>query len=167
MKTKGVSKKNHKEMPAGKELEHFNAILLGQGEGDWKSQWPKQPMEVHMSQKEESAIKELIIMGSVKEDFEAGARLTECICKEWKCYGAKAGEAFVLANRTFGVRFQGKKRRKVLMKMLALLVAPIVVLQLRLRCPACGVKIGWQAKLMAPDQCKSCGVFLRSKNASS
>ncbi len=51
--------------------------------------------------------------------------------------------------------------------LLALLVAPIVVLQLRLRCPACGVKIGWQAKLMAPDQCKSCGVFLRSKNSSS
>jgi len=48
-----------------------------------------------------------------------------------------------------------------------LLVAPIVVLQLRLRCPACGVKIGWQAKLMAPDQCKSCGVFLRSKSSSS
>ena len=52
-------------------------------------------------------------------------------------------------------------------KLLALLVAPIVVLQLRLRCPACGEKIGWQAKLMAPDQCKSCGVFLRSKNSSS
>ncbi|MBE0485708.1 hypothetical protein [Marinobacter sp.] len=51
--------------------------------------------------------------------------------------------------------------------LLVLLVAPIVVLQLRLHCPACGVKIGWQAKLMAPDQCKSCGVFLRSKNSSS
>jgi len=51
--------------------------------------------------------------------------------------------------------------------LLALLVVPIIVLQLRLQCPACGVKIGWQAKLMAPDQCKSCGVFLRSKNSSS
>lgn len=51
--------------------------------------------------------------------------------------------------------------------LLALLVVPIIVLQLRLQCPACGVKIGWQAKLMAPDQCKSCGVFLRSKNPSS
>ena len=44
---------------------------------------------------------------------------------------------------------------------------PIIVLQLKLACPSCGHKIGWQAKLMAPDQCKSCGVFLRSKNASS
>jgi predicted RNA-binding Zn-ribbon protein involved in translation (DUF1610 family) len=51
--------------------------------------------------------------------------------------------------------------------LLVLLVVPIIVLQLRLQCPACGVKIGWQAKLMAPDQCKSCGVFLRSKNSSS
>ncbi|KPQ26940.1 MAG: hypothetical protein HLUCCX14_16720 [Marinobacter excellens HL-55] len=51
--------------------------------------------------------------------------------------------------------------------LLVLLVAPIVVLQLRLQCPACGVKIGWQAKLMAPDQCKSCGTFLKAKNASS
>jgi predicted RNA-binding Zn-ribbon protein involved in translation (DUF1610 family) len=51
--------------------------------------------------------------------------------------------------------------------LIAALVAPIVVLQLRLACPACGHKIGWQAKLMAPDQCKSCGTFLRAKNASS
>ncbi|RMJ02992.1 hypothetical protein DOQ08_02457 [Marinobacter litoralis] len=51
--------------------------------------------------------------------------------------------------------------------LLVLLVIPIIVLQLRLACPACGTKIGWQAKLMAPDQCKSCGVFLRSKNSSS
>ncbi|GGC65696.1 hypothetical protein [Marinobacter halophilus] len=51
--------------------------------------------------------------------------------------------------------------------LLVVLVAPIVVLQLRLQCPACGVKIGWQAKLMAPDQCKSCGTFLRAKSASS
>lgn len=51
--------------------------------------------------------------------------------------------------------------------LLVLLIAPIVVLQLRLQCPACGVKIGWQAKLMAPDQCKSCGTFLRAKSASS
>ncbi len=51
--------------------------------------------------------------------------------------------------------------------LLVLLVAPIVVLQLRLQCPACGVKIGWQAKLMAPDQCKSCGTFLRAKSSSS
>ena len=73
LKTKGVSKKNHKEMPSGEELKHFNAVLLGHGEGDLKNQWPKQPMEVHMSQKEESAIKELIIMGFVKEDFEGAA----------------------------------------------------------------------------------------------
>lgn len=51
--------------------------------------------------------------------------------------------------------------------LLVLLVAPIILLQLRLRCPACGEKIGWQAKLMAPDQCKSCGTFLRSKDSSS
>ncbi|WP_417502110.1 hypothetical protein [Marinobacter sp.] len=47
------------------------------------------------------------------------------------------------------------------------LVTPIIILQLRLACPACGVKIGWQAKLMAPDQCKSCGTFLRAKGSSS
>ena len=48
-----------------------------------------------------------------------------------------------------------------------IIVAPIVILQLRLACPACGHKIGWQAKLMAPDQCKSCGTFLRARSPSS
>ena len=47
--------------------------------------------------------------------------------------------------------------------LLALLVIPIILLQLRLKCPACGHAIGWQAKLMAPDQCRNCGVFLRSR----
>lgn len=51
--------------------------------------------------------------------------------------------------------------------LIALLVTPIVILQMRLSCPACGQKIGWQAKLMAPDQCKACGTFLRSKESSS
>jgi|SRR5690554_596985 len=51
--------------------------------------------------------------------------------------------------------------------LLVALVTPIIILQLRLACPACGVKIGWQAKLMAPDQCKSCGTFLRAKGSSS
>ncbi|MBB5319561.1 hypothetical protein [Marinobacter oulmenensis] len=51
--------------------------------------------------------------------------------------------------------------------LIALLITPIIVLQLRLKCPACGTSIGWQAKLMAPDQCKSCGAFLRAKNTSS
>jgi len=46
---------------------------------------------------------------------------------------------------------------------LMLLVAPIVAMQLKLRCPACSEKLGWQAKLMAPDQCKHCGYFLRAK----
>lgn len=48
--------------------------------------------------------------------------------------------------------------------LLAVLVAPIIALQLRLACPACGHRIGWQAKLMAPDQCRNCGVFLRARN---
>ncbi|AOY89578.1 hypothetical protein BKP64_16150 [Marinobacter salinus] len=48
--------------------------------------------------------------------------------------------------------------------LIALLIVPIIVLQLKLKCPACGHKIGWQAKLMAPDQCKSCGAFLRAKS---
>ncbi|HET8800307.1 MAG TPA: hypothetical protein VFN01_03905 [Marinobacter sp.] len=47
--------------------------------------------------------------------------------------------------------------------LIAALITPIIVLQLRLACPACGHRIGWQAKLMAPDQCKACGTFLRSK----
>lgn len=51
--------------------------------------------------------------------------------------------------------------------LIALLIAPIIILQLRLACPACGQKIGWQAKLMAPDQCRACGTFLRSKQSSS
>ena len=51
--------------------------------------------------------------------------------------------------------------------LIAALVAPIIALQMRLACPACGQKIGWQAKLMAPDQCKVCGTFLRSKDSSS
>ncbi|HLV77917.1 MAG TPA: hypothetical protein VKY53_08350 [Marinobacter sp.] len=49
---------------------------------------------------------------------------------------------------------------------LALAVLPIIAMQLRLRCPACREKIGWQAKLMAPDQCRSCQVFLRSRSSS-
>ena len=48
--------------------------------------------------------------------------------------------------------------------LLALLVIPIIALQMRLKCPACGHSIGWQAKLMAPDQCRHCGVFLRSRS---
>lgn len=48
--------------------------------------------------------------------------------------------------------------------LLALLIVPIIILQLRLKCPACGHSIGWQAKLMAPDQCRNCGVFLRSRS---
>ena len=46
---------------------------------------------------------------------------------------------------------------------LVLLVAPIVALQLKLRCPSCNEKLGWQAKLVAPDQCKHCGCLLRAK----
>ena len=48
---------------------------------------------------------------------------------------------------------------------LVALIAPIIILQLRLRCPACNHKIGWQAKLMAPDQCPHCRTFLRSKHS--
>ncbi|HKK56529.1 hypothetical protein [Marinobacter sp.] len=51
--------------------------------------------------------------------------------------------------------------------LIAALVTPIIILQMQLACPACGQKIGWQAKLMAPDQCKACGTFLRSKSSSS
>ena len=50
--------------------------------------------------------------------------------------------------------------------LIAALITPIIILQLRLACPACEQKIGWQAKLMAPDQCKACGTFLRAKNSS-
>ena len=46
---------------------------------------------------------------------------------------------------------------------LVLLVAPIVAMQLKLTCPACSEKLGWQAKLMVPEQCKHCGCFLRAK----
>ena len=51
--------------------------------------------------------------------------------------------------------------------LIAALVTPIIILQMRLACPACGQKLGWRAKLMAPDQCKACGTFLRSKDSSS
>lgn len=44
-----------------------------------------------------------------------------------------------------------------------LLIAPIVIFQLKLTCPACEQKISWQAKLMAPEQCPHCQTFLRSK----
>lgn len=47
---------------------------------------------------------------------------------------------------------------------IAALIAPIVLLQAMLSCPACGHRLGWRAKLMAPDQCRRCGVLLRSKN---
>lgn len=48
--------------------------------------------------------------------------------------------------------------------LIVLLIAPIVVFQLKLSCPACGQKMGWQAKLMAPDQCPHCHTFLRSRD---
>ncbi|PAV27066.1 hypothetical protein C8D92_103284 [Tamilnaduibacter salinus] len=47
--------------------------------------------------------------------------------------------------------------------LLALVIVPIIILQYRLVCPACEQRIGWQAKLMAPQQCRQCGVFLRAK----
>jgi len=47
--------------------------------------------------------------------------------------------------------------------LMAVLVTPIIILQLRLSCPACGHRLGWQAKLMAPDQCPHCGTFLRAR----
>jgi hypothetical protein len=47
---------------------------------------------------------------------------------------------------------------------LVLLVAPIVAMQLKLACPACSEKLGWQAKLMAPEQCKYCESILRAKS---
>jgi hypothetical protein len=46
---------------------------------------------------------------------------------------------------------------------IAALVTPVVVFQWRLTCPACGHRIGWQAKLLAPDQCRHCKVFLRAR----
>ena len=46
--------------------------------------------------------------------------------------------------------------------LLIALIVPIIILQLRLTCPACRHRIGWQAKLMAPDQCNHCSVFLRA-----
>ncbi|TBW54886.1 hypothetical protein EZI54_12615 [Marinobacter halodurans] len=49
--------------------------------------------------------------------------------------------------------------------LLAALVIPIIALQLRLRCPACNHRIGWQAKLQAPDQCRHCGTFLRARQS--
>lgn len=48
---------------------------------------------------------------------------------------------------------------------LVVLILPIIILQLRLKCPACDRKIGWQAKLMAPDQCPHCRTFLRSRQS--
>jgi hypothetical protein len=47
---------------------------------------------------------------------------------------------------------------------IAALIAPIIALQASLNCPACGFRLGWRAKLMAPDQCRRCGVFMRSKS---
>ncbi|MBS3804636.1 MAG: hypothetical protein KGY54_08815 [Oleiphilaceae bacterium] len=47
---------------------------------------------------------------------------------------------------------------------IAALIAPIIFLQSVLSCPACGRRMGWRAKLMAPDQCRYCGVVMRSKN---
>ncbi|WP_111498494.1 hypothetical protein [Marinobacter bohaiensis] len=49
--------------------------------------------------------------------------------------------------------------------LLAAFIAPIIVMQLRLSCPACGERIGWQAKLQAPDQCRHCQTFLRARQS--
>lgn len=48
--------------------------------------------------------------------------------------------------------------------LIAALVAPIIVMQFRLACPACGGRIGWQAKLQAPDQCRNCHTILRARS---
>jgi|GEM_PF-220681 len=47
---------------------------------------------------------------------------------------------------------------------LAVAVIPIIVMQWRLKCPACEHSIGWQAKMSAPDQCRHCGTFLRARD---
>lgn len=49
---------------------------------------------------------------------------------------------------------------------IAALVAPIIILQMRLACPACGQRIGWQAKLLAPTQCRHCKRFLQARRSS-
>lgn len=46
--------------------------------------------------------------------------------------------------------------------LIAALIAPIVALQFRLTCPACGERIGWQAKMLAPAQCRHCKCFLQA-----
>ncbi len=43
---------------------------------------------------------------------------------------------------------------------MALLVAPIALMQLLLRCPACGRYPGWEARITAPARCRHCGVQL-------
>jgi len=43
---------------------------------------------------------------------------------------------------------------------MALLIAPIGLMQLLLRCPACGRYPGWEARITAPARCRHCGVRL-------
>ncbi len=48
---------------------------------------------------------------------------------------------------------------------IAALITPIIILQMRLACPACGHHIGWQAKLLAPSRCRHCKRFLQARQS--
>lgn len=41
------------------------------------------------------------------------------------------------------------------------LVIAGVWLQLSIRCPSCGYRLGRQSRLLVPDYCRSCGISLR------
>lgn len=45
--------------------------------------------------------------------------------------------------------------------LLIALVALSVFIQFSQKCPACGYRIGFQARLLVPDNCKQCGVKLK------
>lgn len=47
--------------------------------------------------------------------------------------------------------------------LLAVLVTPIPLFQLALRCPACQRYPGWEARLEAPHSCHKCGVPLHDE----
>ena len=120
--TKGLTKKEMVVTVAGKELEQFPRELVGPGPGEALNGWPNPEMVVSQAKDDEAEVKEFVKMGFVKEDFENSYKLRELICQTWKKF-TTAREVFEKAASTFGIKFVGKCRRKVLMKVIGLLSA--------------------------------------------
>ena len=101
-------------------MKDFPGEWLGYGEGEGQNQLAV--IEVNQAQASEEEVKNFCRMHFVKEDFEKATAVIPQICTVWKSFSDN-GEVFELACRTHNVKLKGKRRRKVLMKMILLLAA--------------------------------------------